>query len=192
MKKSVNNREELFLDSRPAWRAWLEKNQERTGGIWLAIAKKHAEGLHYEEAVEEAVCFGWVDSVLNRYDADRYLLWFSPRRPGSNWAASNKERADRMIAEGRICPAGLKAIELAKEDGSWDRLTPVDDLVVPPELEAALKRKRKARELFESLAPSHKKQYIYWIAEAKRDETRKRRVAETVRMLAEGKKPRVG
>jgi uncharacterized protein YdeI (YjbR/CyaY-like superfamily) len=181
----------LAVKDRAAWRAWLERNHDKSQGVWLRVAKKHADGVHYEEAVEEAVCYGWIDSNVHRLDEDSYRQWFSPRKPTSAWSQSNKERVERLKKAGCMTEAGLTAIRAGKKSGSWDRLTGVDNLEVPPDLRAALAKNKQAGKNFEKLAPSHKKQYIFWIEEARRDETRKRRISETVRLAAEGKKSRV-
>lgn len=144
--------------------------------------------LSYDDAVEEAICFGWIDGVRRRVDDERYMHRFSPRKPGSRWSALNRKRAARMEEAGRMAPAGRKAVDDAKRDGSWDREAPSVDVSVPPELSRRLERNRKAAAFFESLAPSYRAQFCGWINVAKRPETRKRRVDEAVRLLARGEK----
>lgn len=180
----------LTLSSRSKWRSWLEKNGAKSNGVWLVVAKKHAEGVHYEEAVEEALCFGWIDSNVRRLNEDSYIQWYSPRKPASAWSESNKKRVQKLIREGRMTEAGLRAVRAGKKSGSWNRLDAVERLEVPLDLTAALAKNKRAASNFHKLAPSHKKQYIYWITEAKREETRQRRIGETVKLLASGKKSR--
>jgi uncharacterized protein YdeI (YjbR/CyaY-like superfamily) len=125
---------------RAEWRAWLQRNHSTSPGVWLAVGKKgnSRTALTYDEAVEEALCFGWIDSVVNRLDADRFKQLLTPRKRGSGWARTNKERVGRLIAQGLMENAGLAAIEAAKADGSWHALDDVEDLVVPDDLAAAL------------------------------------------------------
>lgn len=181
--------EPLRFASRARWRSWLKANHGRSTGIWLVVAKKHAEGLHYEDAVEEALCFGWIDSTVRRMDADYYRQWYSPRKTGSNWSRLNKERVENLIREGRMEQAGKAAIDAAKKDGSWNALDTVEKLELPHDLGKALDRNAKARAAYDRLPPSHKKQYLYWVNSAARDETRERRIAEVVARLAKGIKP---
>jgi uncharacterized protein YdeI (YjbR/CyaY-like superfamily) len=178
--------------SRAGWRAWLEENHASSQGIWLAIGKKgrHVTSLTYEQAVEEALCFGWIDSVVRRLDDDRFKQLLTPRKRGSIWARTNKERIERLIAEGRMTPAGLAVIEAAKADGSWKLLDDVEAMIVPEDLAAALAAVPGAAEGFEALNASTRKMTLYWIAEAKRPETRSRRIEQTARAAREGLPPR--
>ena len=140
--------------------------------------------------MQEALCFGWIDGMLRRIDDESHMLRFTPRKPGSVWAVSNKARVERLIAEGRMRPEGLALVEEAKRRGEWDKADEREDVsAVPDDLAAALAADATAREAWERLAPSHKKQYLYWISEAKRPETRARRVTETVRRAREGRRP---
>lgn len=179
----------LRFSSRGQWRAWLEKNHAKATGAWLAIARKNAGGLHYDEAVEEAVSYGWIDSTVNRLDDTHYLQWYSPRKAGSDWSRSNKARVERLMAEGRMKPAGLAAVEHAGKDGSWEALDAVERLEVPRDLEQALGASKQARAAYEKLPPSHRKQYLYWINSAKRPATREKRIRETISRLVSGAAP---
>ncbi len=173
--------------NRSEWRAWLEANHDTSDGIWLAVGKKGRSrtSLTYDDAVEEALCFGWIDSTVRRLDAGRFKQLFTPRRPGSIWAKSNKERVERLIDAGLMTPAGLAPIEAAKADGSWTLLDEIDALKIPPDLAAALAAEGQASEGFTALGDSEKKRALYWIASAKRPETRAKRIRETVRTAAE-------
>jgi uncharacterized protein YdeI (YjbR/CyaY-like superfamily) len=173
--------------TRAEWRAWLEQNHSRTEGIWL-ISYKKATGkprVEYNETVEEALCFGWIDSKGNKLDEERSMQWFAPRKAGSNWSASNKARVEHLIAAGLIAPAGLAKIEAAKADGSWNALDPVEALEVPPDLAAALGSYSDAVKNFEAFPRSVKRAILEWIANAKRPETRARRIEETARLAQE-------
>lgn len=170
--------------NRDEWRAWLGQNHTRMDGIWLITYKK-ATGkprVEYDESVEEALCFGWIDSKGNKLDDERSMLWFAPRKAGSNWSASNKERVERMIAAELMTPAGMAKIEAAKADGSWNALDSVEALDVPPDLEAALGAYSEAGQNFNAFSRSAKRAILEWIANAKRPETRAKRVEETARL----------
>jgi uncharacterized protein YdeI (YjbR/CyaY-like superfamily) len=180
----------VYPRTRRAWRAWLAKHHAVSTGIWL-IYDKLSTGrrrLGYAEAVEEALCFGWVDSRPNRLDEERYMQLFSPRKPGSAWSAINKQRVERLVAAGLMTPAGLAKIEAAKADGSWSALDEVEALAVPADLARALRANPKAAEYFESFSRSSRKIILTWIATAKRPETRAARVTETVALASRGLK----
>jgi uncharacterized protein YdeI (YjbR/CyaY-like superfamily) len=172
---------------RAAWRAWLERHHTRAEGVWLVFYKQSAgkPRVTYEEAVEEALCFGWVDSRPRRLDAERSMLWFAPRKPGSGWSRPNKARVERLTAAGQMAPAGLAKVEAARRDGSWHALDAVEALEVPPDLAAALQAHSEAARHFEAFSRSVKRGILEWIASAKKPETRARRIAETARLAAQ-------
>lgn len=166
---------------------WLEKNHARDAGVWFINYKK-ATGkprLEYREAVEEALCFGWVDSKPNKLDDERSMLWFAPRKSGTGWSKLNKERVERLIAECRMMPAGLEKVEAAKEDGSWNALDAIEALEIPTDLREALDSYEHAHMNFEAFPPSVKKNILTWIAVAKKPETRAKRIDETARLADE-------
>lgn len=182
----------LHITSRDDWRAWLEENHATEKEIWLLHYKKHAgkPGIPYEDAVEEALCFGWIDGIMRRIDEEKYALRYSPRKSGSIWSETNKKRAERMIEQGRMTDAGLAKIKEAKKNGEWHKATLREDTTnIPLDLKKALEANEKARHNFESLAPSYKKQFIWWITNAKMHETRRRRIQKIVRLAEENKKP---
>jgi uncharacterized protein YdeI (YjbR/CyaY-like superfamily) len=170
----------VHADDRETWRAWLEANHATSTGAWLVTwrARSGRPTLAYEAAVEEALCFGWVDSTGGRVDDDRGKLYFAPRKRGSGWAATNKARVERLIADGRMAPAGLAAIERAKADGSWTVLDSVERLEVPDDLAAALAARPGASANFDGFPPSARKQQLAWVAMAVRPETRTARIAK--------------
>ncbi len=173
--------------SRAEWREWLEKNHTRATGLWI-ISYKKATGkprVEYDESVEEALCFGWVDSKANALDEERSMLWFAPRKPRTGWSKPNQERVERLLAAGLIHPAGLAKIEAAKKDGSWNKLDAVEALEIPPDLGKALDEHPPAREHFEAFPRSVKRGILEWILNAKRPETRARRIAETATLAAQ-------
>ena len=182
--------EPLMFASREDWRAWLAQNHARGEGVWLAYYKKDSgkPSVTYEEAVEEAICFGWIDSNVRAIDDERYMQRYSPRKKSSVWSESNKERVQRMVVEGRMTEHGMVAVLAAQKGGNWEVLTTVDNLEVPPDLEEALSANIEAGQNFENFSPSNKKQYLYWINSAKTEETRRKRVKKTVKMVAQNKR----
>lgn len=169
----------VYADDRASWRAWLEANHATSRGAWLVTwrARSGRLGLDYEAAVEEALSFGWVDGIGGRFDDDRSKQYFAPRKPRSGWAATNKARVERLMAEGRMAPAGLAAIERAKDNGSWEVLDSVERLEVPPDLAAALDALPAAAN-FAAFPPSARKMMLGWVAQARRPETRASRITE--------------
>ena len=182
---------EVFAEDRSTWRAWLEANHQTAAGAWLVTWRSRSgkHGLPYEEAVEEALCFGWVDGTAGTVDEDRGKLYFAPRKPKSGWAATNKARVERLIADGRMQPAGLAAIERAKANGSWELLDSVERLEVPPELAAALEALPPAAANFAAFPPSVRKQALTSIVMARRPETRADRVRRIAEMAARNERP---
>lgn len=176
--------------TRAEWRAWLEQHHTRSEGVWLISYRKAANQpfVDYEAAVEEALCFGWVDSKPGKLDELRTMLYFAPRKPGSNWAKSNKQRVERLLAAGLIAPAGLEKIEAAKRDGSWTALDEVERLEIPADLAAALDALPPARANFEAFPKSTRRGILEWIVNAKRPETRAKRVGETARLAQQNQR----
>ena len=173
----------------PAWRRWLEGHSGLSAGVWLVIFKKGAPpgSLHYEQAVEEALCFGWIDGQLQTLDATRFLIWFSPRKSNSIWAESNKRRVRELIREGRMKPAGLAKVRQARRSGQWQAATERENPgVIPPLIVRALAKRKGALARFRDLPASHRKMLMYWIASAKRDETKHRRIQQLMKFLVEG------
>ena len=177
-------------ESRAAWRAWLQEHHRQDSGVWLVSWKKRTgkPTVSYEEAVEEALCFGWIDGVLGRVDDDRSMQWFAQRRPKSTWARTNKERVARLEAAGLMTDAGREAVERARANGSWESLDAIDALVVPGDLAAALAGRPGARELFEASSVSVRRSALAWVYQAKRPATRAARV-EQVAVIAERGEP---
>lgn len=192
MPTGKNDRPLLELVSATEWHHWLATNHASSDGAWLALAKKHrgAAAPSYDEAVEEALCWGWIDTTARRLDATRYLGLFTPRKADGTWARSNKERVARLIAEGRMQPAGQAVIDAAMASGAWTLLDEIEAHAVPDDLAAALAANDRAAVGFHALPGSAKEMALYWIATAKRPETRARRIAETVTAAAEGRAPR--
>ena len=180
----------IVFASRAALRKWLRTHHETAGTFWLVIYKKHVTGKHvpYDHVVEELLCFGWVDARTNRLDDDRTMLLVAPRKPGSTWSASNKERVGRLAEAGLMQPAGQAKIDAARKDGSWTFLDDVEKLVVPDDLARALARNQQAKSNFDAFNKAAKKIILLWIKTAKREQTRAGRVSETVRLAAKNLK----
>ena len=179
--------EQVEVTSRGQWRSWLEANHTQPDSIWLITYKKHTGSryLPYDAIVEEALCFGWIDSLPRKLDRDRTLLLLSPRRPKSPWSKLNKERVAKMTSQGLMTAAGLEKIEQAKVDGSWVFLDDVEALIIPDDLAAALAQAPQAAKYFDAFSPSSKKGILQWIKSARRDATRQKRIAKTVELAAQ-------
>jgi uncharacterized protein YdeI (YjbR/CyaY-like superfamily) len=170
----------VLADDRATWRAWLEANHATARGAWLVTWRARAGRpfLDYEAAIEEALCVGWIDSTAGRYDDERGKLYFSPRKRRSVWAATNKARVERLLAAGRMRPAGMAAVERAKADGSWTVLDGPERLEVPADLAVALESNPPAAANFDAFPPSARKMLLGWIATAVRPETRASRITK--------------
>jgi uncharacterized protein YdeI (YjbR/CyaY-like superfamily) len=170
-----------------AWESWLAKEHQRSPGIWLKIPKKGSggAGVSYTEALEVALCYGWIDGQKRALDDDYWLQRFTPRRPGSRWSKINTDKAGELIEAGRMRPAGLREVELARADGRWDAAYAGQRaMTVPPDLERELAADDAAREFFATLSGANRYAILYRIGDAKRPETRARRIAKYVAMLA--------
>ena len=174
--------------NRAAWRKWLEKHHASSPGILLVYVKQPRRSIPYADAVEEALCFGWIDSTIYPIDATRYMQLFTPRKPKSGWSKLNKTRAAALIENGLMAAAGLAVIEAAKRGGWWTALDHVEAMTLPAELERAFAKNRTARTTFHTLAPFSRKTYLYYINNAKRPETRAKRVAQIIERLTQGAK----
>ena len=179
--------DQVQVESRAELRAWLESNCMRSEGIWLTMFKKHVHDKHvsWDEVVEEALCFGWIDSLPRRLDADRTMLLLSPRRSGSPWSRLNKERVEKLRAANWVMPPGLAATERAQQDGSRTLHDEFENLVIPEDLVAALEKDGTARRNVRAFSDSSKKGILWWIKCAKQPATRQTRITDTVR-LAQG------
>jgi uncharacterized protein YdeI (YjbR/CyaY-like superfamily) len=182
--------EQIYARDRNEWRAWLAQNHDSSSGILVVYYKTGSEkaSVTYDEAVEEALCFGWIDSRVKSIDDERYMQLYTPRRKGSIWSKLNKQRIEKVVAEGRMTQTGLAVIQAAKDDGSWMILDEVDSLAVPDDLAAALDHKDGVRAAYEALTDSRKKQLLYHLISAKRDVTRKKRIAYILRLVT-GEEP---
>lgn len=185
----------LYVNDRKTWRAWLEKHHQTVSEIWLIYYKKGSgrPRIPYEDAVEEALCFGWIDSLVKRLDEARYLQKFTPRRASSNWSQSNLRRARKLVREGRMTEAGLACARAALRAGTAAPApkpmpTTKSRTTLPPEFRTALQARPAAWKNFRAFAPGYQRNYIHWITTAKREATRTRRIAEAVRLAAQNVK----
>ncbi|HET9980492.1 MAG TPA: YdeI/OmpD-associated family protein [Ktedonobacterales bacterium] len=177
---------------RAEWRAWLTANHAEAPGVWLVYYKKGSGlvSVSYDEAVEEALCFGWIDSAMRRLDDARYEQVFTPRKRRSPWSQSNKERVARLMAQGLMAPAGLAAVEAARRDGAWAMFDGIENLETPDDVAAALAEHPTAAANFAAFSNAVRQQSLWWIADAKRPETRQRRIARVVEAAAQNHNPR--
>ncbi len=171
--------------SRAAWRAWLEKHHAAAAGIWLVFARKHTglPSVAYEDAVEEALCFGWIDSRVKSIDDRFHMQMFTPRRPKSAWSTTNKARLARLMKAGVVAPAGLAAVAVAKTSGSWNTYSTVDKMAIPPDLQRALDANRDAAKNWSTYTPSAQRSFLHMVNNAKRPDTREKYVRRVVDLV---------
>ncbi len=172
--------------SREEWRAWLDENHAASTGIWLVFAKKHTglPTVSYEEAVQEALCFGWIDSILKSIDDRFHMQMFTPRKAKSAWSVSNKARLSKLMKAGLMAPAGLAAVKEAKKSGSWNTYASVDALTMPPELKKALNANPDAKKNWPTYSASAQRSFLHMVNGAKRPETREKRVRRVIDLVS--------
>jgi uncharacterized protein YdeI (YjbR/CyaY-like superfamily) len=187
MSKFDQTIKQLYTVNRAAFRKWLAENHATSTGIWLVYYKKNSgkPSISYPEAVKEALCFGWIDSKVNAIDDERYMQVFTPRKAKSVWSALNKRYIAELLEQDLMMEAGLERIEVAKQNGMWESLDKVEALELPDELVKAFKKNKTAKENFDKFPPSSRKNILQWIASAKRDETRQKRIEETVTLATQ-------
>ena len=182
----------LYFETNRDWENWLENNHNTENELWLIYYKKHTGKacISYEESVQTALCFGWIDSIIKKLDEDSYVRKFNPRNENSVWSESNKKRIVQLLEEGKMKPAGLRLVEAAKQNGNWDKVIsrPEIDFTMPQEFTNALKMHPQAEDYFNSLSQRHQREYLIWIIMAKRDDTRERRIEKSLEMLLEKRK----
>jgi uncharacterized protein YdeI (YjbR/CyaY-like superfamily) len=173
--------------TRKIWRNWMAKNHEKETSVWLIIFHKKSRqaSVYYDEAVEEALCFGWVDSVSNSRNEESSYLYFAKRKPKSNWSKANKDRVEKLTKLGLIMPAGQAMIDLAKKMDTWTALEVVDQLTIPPDMQKLFDKNKTAEKNFLAFPASTRRGILEWILNAKRPETRQKRVEETVTLAAQ-------
>ena len=195
MKNPKQDYKTTHPKTRSDWRKWLEKNHSTSPGVWMIYYKKETGKRKFDmaEAVEEALCFGWIDSVAQKLDDERTMQKFTPRKPKSVWSKINKQRIEKLIEQNLITPAGLATIEIAKMNGSWNILDAsdlhADNNTMPDDLKKALSKNKKALANFLAFSPSYRKRFLFWIDSAKTPGTKAARIKQTLLMAAANKKP---
>ena len=190
IEKEYKGIKTIYAENRAAWRRWLQKNHAKEKAVWLIIYKMKCgtPSVYFKEAVEEALCFGWIDSKSNKRDDKSYYQYFAQRNPKSKWSKINKDKIEELIQKDLMTAAGLAVIETAKQNGAWSALDEVEQIIIPPDLEKAFDKNKKAAKNFEAFPRSVKKGILDWISSAKRPETRLKRITETVRLAGENQR----
>lgn len=177
----------MYCKDRAVWRAWLAKHHTEPKGVWLVYDKQQSSvrALTYDAIVEEALCFGWIDSTSGRVSETQAKIWVALRNPKSNWSKSNRERVAKLSKAKKMHASGLVLVRLAKQTGTWDALVDVQNNVIPPDLAAALAKNKKAQNFFQAFPPSSKRIILEWILNAKKPEIRATRIKETVKLAVQ-------
>lgn len=188
----MTERETFYPSDISEWRQWLQEHHASKQSVWLICYRKNSgiPSISWSESVDEALCFGWIDSTSRPIDHQSFMQYFCRRKPNSTWSKVNKLKVDQLIADGRMTPAGLAVIERSKENGSWNILDEVEELIVPDDLEAALTAQEGARAYFLGLSRSVRKAMLQWLVLAKRDETRQKRILDIAQHAARGERPK--
>jgi len=181
----------LYFADREEWRSWLAQNHDKQDQAWLLFHKKNSDkkGISLDESVEEAICFGWIDSKLRKIDYEKFALRFSPRKPKSVWSKINREKAEKLMLTGKMSEAGMATIKKGKASGSWENAytNRIKD-ALPFDVEEALRKNEKAWSNFQNFANSYRNMYIGWINGAKTEETRKKRIEKIVEQSLQNRK----
>ncbi|QCX37383.1 hypothetical protein FF125_02625 [Aureibaculum algae] len=182
--------ETFYPINRKEWRLWLKNNHSSSTSIWVIFYKKNTQfpTISWSEAVDEALCFGWIDSIKKSIDNEKYIQFFSQRKPQSTWSKINKDKVDSLIRQKLMTPTGINSIEIAKQNGSWTILDNVEKLMIPKDLEKAFESKPNSKEYFLGLSKSKRKEILSWIVLAKRTETREKRIREIAEFGSENMK----
>ncbi|MGI8589253.1 MAG: YdeI/OmpD-associated family protein [Chloroflexia bacterium] len=182
--ETINGVQTFYANTREEWRKWLDKHRQSEKSVWLIVYQKKSKtpSVHFHDAIVDALCFGWVDSKAIPRDEESFYLFFSPRNPKSTWGKINRERAEEMIMQGLMMPAGQAAIDLAETAGTWDALADAQNLVIPDDLQKLFDKNETAFKNFRAFPPSSKRVILEWIAKAKRSETRERRIVQTIEL----------
>lgn len=184
--------EEFYPRNKKEWRKWLSKNHATREAVYLIMYKKQTgmPSLNWSDAVDEALCFGWIDSTARPIDDEKYKQYFTKRKPQSTWSKINKIKVEKLLQEGMMAEAGLAIIELAKQNGSWTILDEVEELIIPQDLELAFKKHKGSKTFFESISKSIRKAMLQWLVLAKRPETRQNRINEIAELAGKGMRPK--
>ena len=188
----MEEKELLYFKNAQQWRNWLHDNHHSSKGVHLVFYKvsSEAESMRWEEAVQVAICYGWIDSTVKKLDDERRRQMFTPRKDKSVWSKLNKTYIEKLIANNLMHESGLKKIETAKQNGSWTTLDAVENLEMPNDLVSAFAKNKKALDNYNSFSPSYRKSYLYWLNQAKREETRTIRMTEIIKLCEQNIKSR--
>lgn len=188
----MNETEIFYPVNQTEWRQWLEQNHLSKQSVWLVFYRQKSEkkSISWSEAVDVALCFGWIDSKKIKIDEEKSHQFFSKRKPKSTWSKINKEKVRQLIDNGLMTPTGFNIIEIAKQNGSWTILDEVEELIIPNDLDKAFKKHKGSKDYFLSLSKTIRKMMLQWIVLAKRPETRQKRINEIAKLAGESKKPK--
>ena len=187
-----DQKEHHYFKNAKEWREWLHENHALSKGVHLIFYRVSSEfeSMRWEEAVQVAICYGWIDSTVRKLDEERRIQVFSPRKNKSVWSKLNKSYIEKLLKENLIHESGLAKIEIAKQNGSWTSLDAVQDLIIPDDLKTAFEQNEIAFENYQNFSPSYRKSYLHWLYQAKREETRNNRIAEIIKLCNLNKKSR--
>ncbi|HQK39239.1 MAG TPA: YdeI/OmpD-associated family protein [Flavobacterium alvei] len=188
----MDKKEQHYFKNAKEWREWLHENHTKSTGICLIFYKvgSNFESMRWEEAVQVAICYGWIDSTVKKMDDERRKQVFSPRKDKSVWSKLNKTYIEKLLKENLIHESGLAKIEIAKQNGSWNSLDAVEELIIPEDLKMAFEQNEIAFENYKKFSPSYRKSYLYWLNQAKREETRSSRIVQIINFCQQNKKSR--
>ena len=188
----IDQCEIIYAETAENWRDWLAENHATKYGVWLVSYKKktNVNSVNWSDAVDEALCFGWIDSIRKTVDENSYKQFFTQRKKNSGWSKINKDKIERLISEGKMSKAGYSAIEIAKANGSWNLLDEVEEMIIPVELMNAFNSFPGSLDYFNGLSKSIRKMMLHWVASAKRVETKEKRVMEIAERASLGQKPK--
>lgn len=188
----MEEKEHFYFKNADEWRTWLHENHHSSKGVYLIFYKVSStfESMRWEEAVQVAICYGWIDSTVKRIDEQQRKQVFSPRKDKSVWSKLNKTYIEKLIQEKKMHESGLKKIEIAKQNGSWNSLDEVENHTIPEDLQLAFDKNQKAWQYYQAFSPSYRKSYLYWLNQAKRNETRQNRIKEIVSLCEQNCKSR--
>jgi uncharacterized protein YdeI (YjbR/CyaY-like superfamily) len=188
----LEEKEHLYFKNAQEWRNWLHDHHHSSTGVYLIfyLVTSAMKSMRWEEAVQVAICYGWIDSTVKRLDEERRRQMFTPRKDKSVWSKVNKIYIEKLIADNLMHESGLRKIEIAKQNGSWESLDHVEDLIMPKDLEAAFQKNKTAFENYTSFSKTYKKSYLYWLNQAKREETRHARIIEIISLCEQNIKSR--
>lgn len=192
MFNNLEDKEHHYFKNPEEWRTWLHENHHSSKGVYLLFYRvnSESESMRWEEAVQVAICYGWIDSTVKKLDDERRKQMFTPRKDKSVWSKRNKTYIEKLLQENLIHESGMRKIEIAKQNVSWESLDAVENLEMSTDLSLAFQQNKTALDHYNNFSPSYRKSYLYWLNQAKREETRKIRIAEIIRLCEQNIKSR--